>query len=154
MCNQKKNVRKCSFQSKLKNQSREAYHSTHTNLKILQWNAGGLSQSKKTELHLHLVKHDVDFFAIIEATLAAEKLIYYQLNGYTLHSLPKYRQIASGIFLLREDLWIFWTLLKFSKRKFLLEIEPFLVKHNRRSFYLANRHTTSFPLHISLANYS
>jgi len=33
----------------------------------------------------------------MEAKLTAEKLIYYQLNGYTLYSLPKYRQIASGI---------------------------------------------------------
>jgi hypothetical protein len=33
----------------------------------------------------------------MEANLTAEKLIYYQLNGYTLYSLPKYRQIASGI---------------------------------------------------------
>ena len=70
---------------------------THTNLKILQWNAGGLSQSKKAELHLNLVKHDVDIFAIMEANLTAEKLTYYQLNGYTLYGLPKYRQIASGI---------------------------------------------------------
>jgi len=97
MCNQKGKVRKCSSQSKLKNQSRDPSHSTHTSLKILQWNARGLSQSKKTELRLNLVKHDVDIFAIMEATLTAEKLIYYQLNGYTLYSLPKYRQIASGI---------------------------------------------------------
>jgi hypothetical protein len=33
----------------------------------------------------------------MEANLTAEKLIYYQLNGYTLYSLPKYRRIASGI---------------------------------------------------------
>ena len=77
MCNQKGKVRKCSFQSKLKNQSRDPSHSTHsththTSLKILQWNAGGLSQSKKTELHLNLIKHDVDIFAIIEANLTAE----------------------------------------------------------------------------------
>jgi len=44
-----------------------------------------------------VVKHDVDIFAIMEANLTAEKLIYYQLNGYTLYSLPKYRQIASGL---------------------------------------------------------
>ena len=97
MCNQKGRVWKCSFQSKFKNQSRDPSHSTHTSLKILQWNAGGLSQSKKTELLLNLVKHNVDIFAIMEANLTAEKLIYYQLNGYTLYSLPKYRQIASGI---------------------------------------------------------
>jgi len=33
----------------------------------------------------------------MEANLTAEKLIYCQLNGYILYSLPKYRQIASGI---------------------------------------------------------
>jgi len=96
MYNQKGKVCKCSFQSKLKNRRRHPSHSTHTSLKILQENAGGLSQSKKTYLHLNVVKHDVDIFAIMEANLA-EKLIYYQFNGYTLYCLPKYRQIASGI---------------------------------------------------------
>jgi hypothetical protein len=48
-------------------------------------------------MHLNLVKHEVDILAIVEANLTAEKLISYQLNGYTLHSLPRYRQIASGI---------------------------------------------------------
>jgi len=69
----------------------------HTDLKILQWNAGGMSQNKKTELHLNLVKHNVDIFTVMETNLMAEKLIYYQLSGYTLYSLPKYRQVASGI---------------------------------------------------------
>ena len=97
MCNQKGKVQKCSFQSKLKNQSRDPSHSIHTSLKILQRNTGGLSQSKKTELHLNLVKHDVDVFVIMEKNLTAEKPIYYQLNRCTLYSPPKYRQIASGI---------------------------------------------------------
>jgi hypothetical protein len=97
ICKQKGKLRKCSFQSKLKNQSINPSQSTHTDLKILQWNAGGLSQNKKTELYLNLVKHDVDVFAIMEANLTAEKLLYYQLNGYTLYSLPKYRRIASSI---------------------------------------------------------
>jgi len=48
-------------------------------------------------MHLNLVKHEVGIFAIVEANLTAEKLISYQLNGYTLYSLPRYRQIASGI---------------------------------------------------------
>ena len=56
-----------------------------------------MSQNKKTELHLNLVKHNVDIFAIMETNLMAEKLIYYQLSGYTHYSLPKYRQVASGI---------------------------------------------------------
>ena len=97
MYNQKGKVRKCPFQSKLKNRRRDSSQSTHTNLKILQWNARGLSQNKKTELHLNLVKHDLDIFTIMEANLTAEKLIYYQLSGYTLYSLPKYRPVASSI---------------------------------------------------------
>jgi len=56
-----------------------------------------MSQIKKTELHANLVKHNVYIFAITEANLTAEKLIYYQLSGYTLYRLPKYRQVASGI---------------------------------------------------------
>ena len=97
MCNQKGKVQKCPFQSKFKNRRRVPSQSAHTNLKILQWNAGGMSQNKKTELHANLVKHNVDIFAIMEANLTAEKLIYYQLSGYTFYSLPKYRQVASGI---------------------------------------------------------
>ena len=54
----------------------------------------GGCHKKKTALHLNLVKHDV-VFAIMEANLTTEKLIYYQLNGYTLYNLLKHRQIAS-----------------------------------------------------------
>ena len=97
MYNQKGKVRKFPFQSKLKNRSRDPSQSTHTDLKILQWNAGGLSQNKKTELDLNLVKHDVEIFDIIEANLTAEKPIYYQFSGYTLYRLPKYRRVARGI---------------------------------------------------------
>ena len=56
----------------------------------------GGCHKKKTALHLNLVKHDV-VFAIMEANLTTEKLIYYQLSSYTVYNLPKYRQIASGI---------------------------------------------------------
>jgi len=98
MCNQKGKFENALFRASLKFKAEIPLTAhTHTSLKILQWNAGGLSQSKKTELHINLIKHDVDIFAIMEANSTAEKLIYYQLNGYTLHSLPKYRQIASGI---------------------------------------------------------
>ena len=97
MCYQKGNVRKCSSRRKPKNRRKDPSQSTHAYLKILQWNSGGLSQNKKTELHLNLVKYDVDSFAIMEANIKSEKLICYQLNGYTLYNLPKYRQIFSGI---------------------------------------------------------
>jgi len=43
-----------------------------------------MSQKKKTKLHVNLLKHNVDVFAIIEANLTAEKLIYYRLSGYRL----------------------------------------------------------------------
>jgi hypothetical protein len=85
----------CYQKGKPKNQRKDPSQSTHINLIILQWNARGLSQNKKTKLHLNLVKHDVDVFAIMEANLMTEKLIYYQLNGYTLPSLPKYKLPAA-----------------------------------------------------------
>ena len=78
------------------NRCKDPSQSTHADLKILKWNAGGLSQNRKTKLHLNLVKHGVDIFAIMEANLMTKKLIYYQLNGYTLYNLPK-QQVASGI---------------------------------------------------------
>jgi hypothetical protein len=97
MRNLKGKARKCTFQTKFRNGLEPPHQRAHTDLKILQWNAGGMSQNKKTELHLNLVKHNVDIFAIMETNLTAEKLIYCQLSGYTLYSLPKYRQIASGM---------------------------------------------------------
>ena len=67
------------------------HQSAHTDLKILQWNPGGMSQNKKTELHLNLVKHNVDIFAILESNLTAEKLIDYRTANkktYTFNSVP------------------------------------------------------------------
>jgi hypothetical protein len=84
MRNQKGKSQKCPFQSKFKNGRRAPHQSMHTDLKILQWNARGMSQNKKTELHLNLVKHNVDIFAIMETNLMAEKLIYYtDLQNFT-----------------------------------------------------------------------
>ena len=68
MYNQEGKVAKCSYQSKKRNRCRDPPpQSTHTDLKVLQWNAAGLSQNKKTELYLNLVKHDVNVYAIMEA---------------------------------------------------------------------------------------
>ncbi|GFY77866.1 hypothetical protein TNIN_73271 [Trichonephila inaurata madagascariensis] len=50
---------------------------------ILQWNAGGLSQSKRAELVQSLNTHDMDAFTIIE--------------GYSLYILHQSRQVASGM---------------------------------------------------------
>jgi len=53
---------------------------THMDLKILQWKPVGLSQNKKSELYINLVKHNVQVFAIVEANIMKEKLVYYQFN--------------------------------------------------------------------------
>ncbi|GIY78088.1 hypothetical protein CEXT_566181 [Caerostris extrusa] len=66
-------------------------------LRVLQWNAGGLSQSKRAELLLTLCEKDIDVFTIMEANLTTEKLKYYSFKGYSLYVLEKSRQAASGI---------------------------------------------------------
>ena len=43
-------------------------------IKILQWNTGGLSQAKKTELNKILSDHLIDVFTIQEANLTQEQL--------------------------------------------------------------------------------
>ena len=47
-------------------------------LKILQWNAGGLTQAKWIELSNNLEKHKVDIFMIQEANIAEEQIKYYK----------------------------------------------------------------------------
>ena len=66
-------------------------------LRTLQWNAGGMSQDKKTQLQKIMAQYDVDVFTIMEANLTDDMLMNYRFKGYTLYLLPKYRQIASGI---------------------------------------------------------
>lgn len=66
-------------------------------IKILQWNTGGLSQAKKTELTKILTDHQIDVFTIQEANLTQEQLKYYHFKDFTVHILPKGRQISSGI---------------------------------------------------------
>ena len=66
-------------------------------LRLLQWNAGGLSQHKKTELQRILIKHNVEIFAIMEANKTLNDLSRYQFSGYTIYVLEKNRQVASGI---------------------------------------------------------
>lgn len=74
-------------------------HGNNSNtLRILQWNAGGMSQSKKQELMKILEDRDIDVFTIQEANLSEEQEIYFEMDQYNTHILPKTRQIASGIF--------------------------------------------------------
>jgi exonuclease III len=66
-------------------------------LRLLQWNAGGLSQAKRMELLQTLHERDIDVFTIMEANLTADSRKYYPFQGYSLFVLTKFRQIASGI---------------------------------------------------------
>uniref|UniRef100_A0A8D8Q7F5 Endonuclease/exonuclease/phosphatase domain-containing protein n=1 Tax=Cacopsylla melanoneura TaxID=428564 RepID=A0A8D8Q7F5_9HEMI len=71
---------------------------------ILQWNAGGLTTAKRTELEQLVKTHNADVFCIMEANLTLEGLNF-AFTGYALHLLPKARQIASGILVgVRENL--------------------------------------------------
>lgn len=75
----------------------KSHHTNSNTLRILQWNAGGMSQSKKQELMKILEDQDIDVFTVQEANLSEEQEIYFEMDQYTTHILPKARQIASGI---------------------------------------------------------
>ena len=76
-----------------------------TKLKILQWNAGGLSSAKMTELKQTTARNDTDLLIINEASTTAENIQYYNIKGFTTYTLPKARQIESGILaIVRKDL--------------------------------------------------
>jgi exonuclease III len=68
-----------------------------TKLKILQWNAGGLSSAKMTELKHITTQNDADLLIINEANTTAENAQYNNISGFTTHILYKARQIASGM---------------------------------------------------------
>ncbi|GFS77721.1 hypothetical protein NPIL_227281 [Nephila pilipes] len=65
---------------------------------ILEWNAGGLYQAKKTDLRETLLTFDIDVIAIMKVNLTEEQLKFPQSLGYVTYLLSKFRQIASGIF--------------------------------------------------------
>ena len=67
------------------------------NLNVLQWNAGGLSHPKMTEIKHIAHKYDIDILLINEANVSANNIKYYNIKGYKIHALYKARQIASGI---------------------------------------------------------
>jgi ribonuclease HI len=66
-------------------------------LKILHWNAGGMSQSKQIELEQVLHSKNIDVFCIVEANMSQQVLASYNFPYYKTYLLPKYRKIASGI---------------------------------------------------------
>jgi hypothetical protein len=57
--------------------------------KILQWNAGGLNQAKKRELHRTLEDKEIDAFCIFETNVMEETIKYLHFKNYHLNFLPK-----------------------------------------------------------------
>ena len=72
-------------------------------LKILQWNAGGLSSAEMAELKQITVQNDTDLLIINEANSTEENTQYYNIKGFTTHTLDKARQIASRMLVIIKN---------------------------------------------------
>ena len=72
-------------------------------LKILQWNAGGLSSAEMAELKQITVQNDTDLLIINEANSTEENTQYYNIKGFTTHALDKARQIASRMLVIIKN---------------------------------------------------
>ena len=59
----------------------------------MHWNAGGLSQDKRVEIH-KTINQQIDCFIVTEANITEK---YYSMKGYNTKFLYKSRQVASGI---------------------------------------------------------
>ena len=75
----------------------------NSQLKILHWNAGGLSQAKMTEIKDIVNKNEIDVILINEANINAENVQYYNINKFNIYTLNKKRQVASGILVATKD---------------------------------------------------
>jgi hypothetical protein len=60
-----------------------------TKLEILQWNAGGPSSTKMTELKQISTQNVIDLLIINEASTTAENVQYYNINNFTTQTLFK-----------------------------------------------------------------
>jgi len=58
-------------------------------LKILQWNAAGLSSAEMAELKQITTQNDTDLLIINEANSTEENTQYYNVKGFTTHALYK-----------------------------------------------------------------
>jgi exonuclease III len=58
-------------------------------LKILQWNAGGLNQAKKTELYKTLEDKEIDALCMFEVNVMEGTIKYFHFINYHLNFLPK-----------------------------------------------------------------
>jgi hypothetical protein len=68
-----------------------------TKLTVLQWNAGGLSFAKMTELKQITTQNDADILIINKANITAENVQYYNIINFTTYTVFKAREIASGM---------------------------------------------------------
>ena len=59
-------------------------------IKIMHWNAGGLSQDRKVEMH-KTITQQVDSFIVTEANIIEK---YYSTKGYNTKFLYKSRQVT------------------------------------------------------------
>ncbi|GFS39047.1 uncharacterized protein TNIN_68041 [Trichonephila inaurata madagascariensis] len=66
-------------------------------LKVLFWNAGGLTLNKFIELKTVISKESPDAIGIAESGSSADNLRFFPLKGYKSYSLGRSRQIVSGI---------------------------------------------------------
>ncbi|GFY69535.1 hypothetical protein TNIN_498021 [Trichonephila inaurata madagascariensis] len=64
---------------------------------ILFWNAGGLNNSKFSELKTNILKLDADIIFIVEADASADATFFYQIPDYSLFLIKESGRIASDI---------------------------------------------------------
>lgn len=74
-----------------------------TDLRILYWNAGGLSNTKFLEFKQSIYSTDADIYFIVEAGLASDNPEFFQSRGYNTKTLKRSRQVASGIIMGIKD---------------------------------------------------
>ncbi|GBN38965.1 hypothetical protein AVEN_160024-1 [Araneus ventricosus] len=67
-------------------------------LKVLQWNAGGLSQSKKVQIQQTLLEYNIDLFAIMKANLTEDSVKFSDVGLFK--DLRRHRGIGK-----RESFW-------------------------------------------------
>lgn len=108
-----------------------------TAITSLFWNAGGLSISKFCEFKTVLTRESADVFAIVEAGASTDSLNFYKSKGYVLYSLPRSRQIASGIIVgAKSSITVKFKLLhKMQDNKF-EAVELNLWKNNTRTKFI------------------
>ena len=85
------------IQKNLAKNTNGPFQGLDTDLSILYWNAGGLSNDKFLQFKRSICQIDVDLYVIVEAGAATEFSEFYQTTGYCSHILPRSRQVASGI---------------------------------------------------------